>query len=174
MFWFVDKMGCSTSRLSNQGGAQTPTKPFFFCSVVCYLGCAGSAATVRSRETSLIVNRALSDPQNEDSWTTVTFKFLKIRPREPVLRILFGSIFESFGQKIRSFKPPTVKTGKRPYFQILRTIIPLLTQTHWPREAVDADGVGDESEAAEHRHGHALHPKRERLCKLDTFRILWR
>ena len=32
-----------------------------------------------------------------------------------------------------------------------------------PCKAVDADGVGDEGEAAEHRHGHSLHPEGERL-----------
>ena len=34
-----------------------------------------------------------------------------------------------------------------------------------PCKAVDADGVGDEGEAAEHRHGHSLHPEGERLRK---------
>ena len=61
-----------------------------------------------------VSDRAVSYPQNKDPWTSVTFSILKIRTREPIFRILFGSFRGSFGQKTRSFGPPTVKIGQRP------------------------------------------------------------
>ena len=41
-----------------------------------------------------------------------------------------------------------------------------------PCKAVDADGVGDEGEAAEHRHGHSLHPEGERLRKEGWLEVI--
>ena len=74
--------------------------------------------------------RAVSDPQNQNPWTTVTFSILKIRTRELVFRFLFGSFRGSFVQKTRLLGPPTVKIGKRPDFWILRIRIRYSSISH--------------------------------------------
>ena len=65
--------------------------------------------------------RAVSDPQKQDPWTTVTFRVLIIRTPELVFRILFGSFRGSFAypmaQRSGSLYPQLSKLAKDPTFR---------------------------------------------------------